>query len=44
MLFEAADAASVRSELDTLPLVKAGMMEVVALVPLNPYPGFGPRH
>jgi len=43
VLFEAADAAAVKAELDTLPLVKAGMMEVVALVPLNPYPGFGPR-
>jgi hypothetical protein len=44
LMFESADASEVRQHIDTLPLVKAGMMEVVALVPLNPYPGFGPRH
>jgi len=44
MMIEATDDAEVRQHLDTLPLVKAGMMDVVALVPLAPYPGFGPRN
>ena len=43
MMFEAASDAEVRSQVGSLPLVQAGMMEVVAIVPLNPYPGFGPR-
>ena len=43
LLLEAADRAEAEADLATLPLVKAGMMEVVALVPLAPYPGFGPR-
>ena len=43
MMFEAADEKEVRSHLGTLPLVEAGMMDVTAIVPLNPYPGFGPK-
>lgn len=43
MMFEAADDTEVQGHLAALPLVKAGMMEVAALVPLAPYPGFGPR-
>ncbi|PBB28493.1 MULTISPECIES: muconolactone Delta-isomerase family protein [unclassified Mesorhizobium] len=43
MMFEAADDAEVRGHLATLPLIKAGMMEIAAIVPLNPYPGFGPK-
>jgi hypothetical protein len=27
----------------SLPLVKAGMLELVKLIPLMPYRGFGPR-
>ncbi|MER9601739.1 hypothetical protein NKJ11_05880 [Mesorhizobium sp. M0243] len=44
MMFEAADDAEVRGHLATLPLVKAGMMDIAAIVPLKPYPGFGPKH
>jgi len=44
MMLEAENDAEVRNHVDTLPLVKAGMMDVVALVPLAPYPGFGPRN
>ena len=43
MMFEAADDTEVRGHLATLPLIKAGMMDVTAIVPLNPYPGFGPK-
>ena len=43
IMFEAADDAEVRSHLATLPLIEAGMMDIAAIVPLNPYPGFGPK-
>jgi len=43
MLIEAASEAEVRDILGTLPLVAAGMLEVVSIVPLKPYGGFGPR-
>lgn len=43
MMFEAEDDAAVRHQLGTLPLIKAGMMEIVSVIALNPYPGFGPR-
>ncbi|TPM37383.1 muconolactone Delta-isomerase family protein [Mesorhizobium sp. B2-3-4] len=43
MMFEAGSDADVRGHLATLPLVKAGMMDIAAIVPLNPYPGFGPK-
>lgn len=43
MMFEAANDAEVRGYLATLPLIKAGMMDITAIVPLNPYPGFGPK-
>ena len=42
-LFTSASDADVRGHLATLPLVKAGMMDIAAVVPLNPYPGFGPK-
>ena len=42
-MLEAADLAEAQQRLDTLPLVQAGMMTIEALVPLSPYPGFGPR-
>ncbi|MBZ9755612.1 hypothetical protein LB524_09980 [Mesorhizobium sp. ESP6-5] len=43
MMFEVGSDADVRGHLATLPLVKAGMMDIAAIVPLNPYPGFGPK-
>jgi len=42
ILWESASEAEVRAALDSLPINKAGMLEIVALVPLAPYPGFGP--
>lgn len=42
IVWEAADEAAVRAAIDSLPLAHAGMLEVLALVPLEPYPGFGP--
>jgi len=42
ILWEAASEAEVRAAVESLPLFKAGMLEVVALVPLEPYGGFGP--
>lgn len=43
ILWEAETEAEVQAALDTLPIFKAGMLEIVALVPLKPYPGFGPQ-
>lgn len=40
ILWEAASEAEVRAALGSLPIFQAGMLEVVALVPLEPYPGF----
>lgn len=40
ILWEAASEADVRAALNSLPIFQAGMLEVVALVPLEPYPGF----
>jgi muconolactone delta-isomerase len=42
ILWEAASEAEVRVALDSLPISQAGMLEILALVPLEPYPGFGP--
>jgi muconolactone delta-isomerase len=42
ILWEAASEAEVRDAVASLPLFKAGLLEVVALVPFEPYPGFGP--
>jgi len=41
ILWEAAGEADVRAALDSLPIFQAGMLEVVVLLPLEPYPGFG---
>lgn len=41
MLIEADSAEEVREKLRTLPLVRAGMLEVT-IVPLRPYAGFAP--
>ncbi|WP_263350152.1 muconolactone Delta-isomerase family protein [Acidicapsa acidisoli] len=42
ILWEAASEAEVRDALASLPLFQAGLLEIVAVVPLEPYPGFGP--
>jgi muconolactone delta-isomerase len=42
ILWEAASEAEVREACESLPLFKAGMLEIAALVPLEPYAGFGP--
>ena len=42
ILWEAASEAEVREALGSLPIFKAGMLEVAAFVPLEPYPEFGP--
>ena len=42
ILWEAPAEADVRAACDSLPLFKLGMLEIVALVPLKPYAGFGP--
>ena len=39
---EAEDEAQARGFCESLPLFKAGMLEIVALLPLEPYAGFGP--
>ena len=43
MLVEGEAEPQVRATLNTLPFVKAGMLEVLAVIPLRPYAGFGPR-
>jgi len=40
ILWEAGSEADVRAALDSLPIFQAGMLEILALVPLEPYPGF----
>src|SRR3954454_8884988 len=42
ILWEADNEAEARTAVESLPLFKAGMLEIVALVPLNPYGVFGP--
>ena len=42
ILWEAANEAEARAAVESLPLFKAGMLEIVAFVPLEPYAGFGP--
>jgi muconolactone delta-isomerase len=43
LLIDANSEESVRTTLATLPLVAAGMLEIISVVPLKPYAGFGPR-
>jgi muconolactone delta-isomerase len=43
LLWEAADEQAVRAALESFPLYVAGLLELVSVVPLHPYPGFGPR-
>jgi muconolactone delta-isomerase len=40
ILWEADSEAEVRAALESLPIYQARMLEIVALVPLEPYPGF----
>ncbi len=42
ILWEAASEPEARAAIESLPLFKAGMLEIVAFVPLEPYAGFGP--
>jgi muconolactone delta-isomerase len=42
ILWEAASEVEARAACESLPLFKAGMLEIVALVPLEPYAGFRP--
>jgi len=42
IVWEAPGEAEVRDAVSTLPLYKAGMLELAALVPLEPFGGFGP--
>jgi muconolactone delta-isomerase len=42
ILWEAPGEAEVRAALATLPINQAGMMEILFVVPLAPYPGFCP--
>jgi len=43
ILWEAASEQEVRDAIGSLPIFKAGMLELVALVPLKPYPGFATK-
>jgi muconolactone delta-isomerase len=42
-MLEADSEPAARELIESLPLVKAGMLELVHLIPLLPYRGFGPR-
>jgi muconolactone delta-isomerase len=43
MMIEATDEKEARGQLATLPLYKAGMLEIMAVVALKPYRGFCPK-
>jgi hypothetical protein len=40
ILWEAASEAEVRAAIESLPIYRAGMLEITAVVPLEPYAGF----
>ena len=42
ILWEAENEGEAREAVESLPLFKAGMLEIVIFVPLQPYAGFGP--
>jgi hypothetical protein len=42
ILWEAPTLEDARKAAQSLPLYQAGMLELVSLLPLEPYPGFGP--
>lgn len=41
IVWEAGGEAEVRAALESLPIYQAGMLEIVFVVALEPYPGFG---
>lgn len=43
LLLEADAETSARAAVEHSPLYQAGMLELVILVPMKPYAGFGPR-
>lgn len=43
LVLEAGSEDEARAAANSLPLAKAGMLEIVTLAGLEPYPGFGPR-
>lgn len=43
LMLEAGSEAEARGVVEHLPLYQAGMLELVMLVPVNPYAGFGPK-
>lgn len=40
ILWEAGSKAEVEAAIQSLPIFQAGLLEIVALIPLEPYPGF----
>ena len=42
ILWEADSKADVEAAIASLPIFQAGLLEVAALIPLEPYPGFCP--
>lgn len=43
ILIEADSLEQVDAVLASLPLYQAGMLEIISVLPLKPYAGFGPR-
>jgi muconolactone delta-isomerase len=44
ILWDAESENDVRDAIGSLPVFKAGMLEIIALVSLKPYPGFPPAN
>ena len=42
ILWESASQAETLNAIESLPLYQAGLLELVSLLPIEPYPGFGP--
>ena len=42
IVWEAGSEAEVRATVESLPIYEAGMLELSAILPLEPYAGFGP--
>jgi muconolactone delta-isomerase len=43
IVWEADSEPQVREWLASLPMMQAGMLEILHVIPLHPYAGFGPR-
>jgi len=43
MIAESDGPESINSKLADLPLIKSGFVQTPRIIPLKPYPGFGPR-